>query len=94
MNNLDLEWIEELRQQLSNHILYAPLEDLRVELEPAFQQAMESLPPEKRRDIEQYLRVKQKLDIQLTHMAYGIGLQAGKNSIIRNTADAMFPKFP
>ena len=84
MENLDMEWVEELRHQLSGHLLYEPLDELRIQLEPAYQRALASIPSELRQDIEQYLRVRRKLDVQLTHMAYTMGLQVGERRAARN----------
>ena len=55
MNNLDTEWVEELRSQLSNHIYYAPLEDHRARLEPEFREVLSNLSPREREIIEEYL---------------------------------------
>ena len=76
MTNLDLEWVEELRSQLGNHIYYAPLEKHRAQLEPGFREILDRLSLQEREIIEDYLLAIQKLDVQLTYLAF----QAGKNA--------------
>ena len=76
MTNLDLEWVEELRSHLGNHIYYASLENHRAQLEPGFREVLDSLSLRERKVIEDYLLAIQKLDVQLTYLAF----QAGKNA--------------
>ena len=81
MENLDLEWVEALRSQLKNHICYTPLANHRAALEPGFRELLDSLPLREREIIEEYLLAVQKLDVQLTYLAF----QAGKNA--KQTSD-------
>lgn len=81
MENVDLEWIEALRSQLKNHIYYTLLANHRAALEPGFRELLDSLPLREREIIEEYLLAVQKLDVQLTYLAF----QAGKNA--KQTSD-------
>ena len=47
MRDFDTEWVEELKRQTQNHMLYAPLEEECKELEKAYDKILQELSKEK-----------------------------------------------
>jgi len=78
MRDFDTEWVEELKRQTQNHMLYAPLEEECKELEKAYEKILQELSKEKRAAITQYISTLNKKNIQLTTLSYLMGIQVGE----------------
>ena len=78
MRDFDTEWVEELKQQTENHMLYAPLDKVCNDLEKEYEKILQELPEEKRAAILQYVNALNKKNIQLTTQSYLMGIQVGE----------------
>ena len=78
MHDFDAEWVEELKHQTENHIIYDPLDKTCRELEKSYENILQQLPEEKRTIIAQYITALNKKNIQLTTLSYLMGIQVGE----------------
>ena len=78
MEKLDEEWVEELRRLKERHIEFVPLQMRLMELEAQYHAVLNSLAPEQREVIEEFVWINQKMEIWLTNQAYLSGIQVGE----------------
>jgi len=78
MQDFDMEWVEELKRQTVNHMMYEPFEKVCRRLEPEFQQIVGELSLEKQQFIMHYMNMMEKKNVQLTMQGYLMGIQVGE----------------
>ena len=78
MEKLDEEWVEELRRLKERHIEFVPLQMRLLELKAQYHAVLNSLTPEQREVIEEFVWINQKMEIWLTNQAYLTGIQVGE----------------
>ena len=80
MNTFDSTWVEELQRQATEDILYWPLERQMRALSCQLEGLRQTLRPDEREVLDDYLLLQKKMEVALTRMAYMIGVSHGKSA--------------
>ena len=77
MKTLDPQWIEELRRQTAEDILYYPMQCKMEKLELRYLAFRSTLPPDERALLDEYHHLQKQMEVCLTRMAYNAGVSHG-----------------
>ena len=78
MKTLDTQWVEELRQQTAEDILYYPMQTKMEELERRYLAFRRTLPPEEKALLDEYHHLQKRMEVCLTRIAYNAGVSHGR----------------
>lgn len=80
MKTLDTQWVEELRRQATEDILYYPMQRKMEELEQRYLVFRSTLLPEERALLDEFHRLQKQMEVCLTRIAYNTGVSHGQKS--------------
>lgn len=73
MKTLDTQWVEELRQQTTEDILYYPMQRKMEELEQHYLAFRSTLSAEERALLDEYHLLQKKMEVCITRISYQLG---------------------
>ncbi len=78
MDAVDVQWVEELREQIKKGILYWQLEQQMNTVGGRYEALRQVLPQDQQEILDEYDRLRKQMEVCMTHTAYMIGIVHGK----------------
>ena len=78
MDGVDVHWVEDLREQNKKGILYWQLEQQMNTVGCRYEALRQVLPEDQQKILDEYDRLRKRMEVCVTHTAYMIGIDHGK----------------